>query len=61
MLFRSDLRFGKDRVGFMLVLATTGEGGGMSLKTSFKLSQAVSFLRELADKVSRGMTGNVTH
>lgn len=54
-----DQRFGKDRVGFMLILATSGEGGTMTFKTSLKLSGAVAFLRELADKVAQGMGGIV--
>jgi len=54
-----DARFGKDRVGFMLILATSGEGGTMTFKTSLKLSGAVAFLRELADKISQGMSGIV--
>lgn len=54
-----DARFGKERVGFMLILATSGEGGTMTFKTSLKLSGAVAFLRELADKVSQGMSGIV--
>ena len=56
-----DGRFGKDRVGFMLILATSGEGGTMTFKTSLKLSGAVAFLRELADKISKGMTGRIIH
>lgn len=52
-----DGRFGKDRVGFMLILVTSGEGGTVTLKTSLKMSGAVAFLRELANKVSQGMTG----
>lgn len=55
-----DSRFGKDKVGFMLILATSGEGGKMSLKTSLKLTGAVAFLKELAFKVEHGLTGRVT-
>lgn len=54
-------RFGKDRVGFMLILATSGSGGTMTFKTSLKLSGAVAFLRELADKIANGMTGRIIH
>ena len=52
-------KFGKDKVGFMLVLTTSGEGGIMTLKTSLKLSGCVAFLRELANKVAHGMKGEI--
>lgn len=51
-----DGRFGKEKVGYMLVLATTNKGGKMTFKTSLVLSGCVAFLRELADKVSRVIT-----
>lgn len=56
-----DDRFGKDKVGFMLILATSGEGGNMTLKTSLKLTGAVAFLTELATKIRYGLSGIIVH
>ena len=56
-----DGKFGKDRVGFLLVLATSGTGGYVMMRTSLKLSGAVAFLEELASKVKNGLIGRITH
>lgn len=54
-------RFGKDKVGFMLVLATSGEGGNVAFRTSLRLSGAVAFLKELANRVEGGLReGKIT-
>lgn len=50
-----DSKFGKDKVGFMLVLTTSGEGGHCTFKTSLKLTGCIAFLKELAKRVEDGL------
>lgn len=56
-----DQHFGKDKVGFLLVLTSSGEGGKMTLKTSLKLTGCVAFLKELAHRVEAGLTSVSLH
>lgn len=56
-----DARFGKDKIGFCLILATTGAGGSMHMKTSLKHEGLVPFFRELANKMAMGMRGIIIH